>query len=79
MELFQSPPPKKKNLRQTDSRWRVGQPIGWIDKRESYVGINGIEIFLGGGEQLHGSFSDVGAHQDFQMPEFFMPELRYNV
>ena len=25
--------------------------------------------------QLHGSFSDVGAHQDFQMPEFFMPEL----
>ena len=26
-------------------------------------------------EQLHGSFSDIGAHQDFQNSEFFMPEL----
>ena len=24
---------------------------------------------------LYGSFSDIGAHQDFQIPEFVMPEL----
>ena len=41
------------------------------------MGIFGVEsFFFGGGaleEELHGSFSDIGAHQDFQMPEFFMP------
>ena len=26
-------------------------------------------------EQLHGSFSDIGARQDFQYPELFMTEL----
>ena len=30
---------------------------------------------IGALEQLHGSFSDIGAYQDFQMQEFFMPEL----
>ena len=34
-------------------------------------------FFLGGGalEQLHGDFNDIGAHQDFQMTEFSIPEL----
>ena len=31
-------------------------------------------LFMGS-EQLNGSFSDIGAHQDFQMLEFFMPEV----
>ena len=26
-------------------------------------------------EQLHGTFSDIGAHKEFQKPEFVMPEL----
>ena len=26
-------------------------------------------------ERLHGGFNDIGAHQDFQTPDFFMPEL----
>ena len=36
-----------------------------------------IESFLGEGalEQLHGSFSDIGPHQDFQKSKFVMPEL----
>ena len=34
-----------------------------------------VESFLGTIEQLHGSASDIGAHQVFQQPEFFMPEL----
>ena len=42
-------------------------PIGWICKRERYVGI----YFLG----LHESFSDIGAHLEFQKPKFIMPEL----
>ena len=33
------------------------------------------KVFLGALEQLHGSYSAIGAHQDFQKPEFFMPEL----
>ena len=32
-----------------------------------------VEVFWGALEQLHGSFRDIGAHQDFQMPEFIMP------
>ena len=36
-----------------------------------------MDSILGGGalEQLHGSFSDIGAHQDFQKPEFLLKEL----
>ena len=26
-------------------------------------------------EQLQGSFTDIGSHQEFQKPEFVMPEL----
>ena len=33
------------------------------------------KVFKGALEQLHGSFSDFGAHQDLQNPEFAMPEL----
>ena len=34
---------------------------------------------LGGAlDQLHGSFSDINAHQDFQKPKFVMPELLIN-
>ena len=32
-------------------------------------------FFLGGGLCLHGSFSDIGVDQEFQKPEFVMPEL----
>ena len=39
------------------------------------MGIYDVESFFWALEQLHGSFSDIGAHQDFQMPEFFMPKL----
>ena len=31
-------------------------------------------IFGGALDQLHGSFSDIGAHQDLQKPTFVMPE-----
>ena len=34
-----------------------------------------VESFGGALEQLNGNFSDIGAHKDFQMPEFFLPEL----
>ena len=67
MELFQSP--KKYFLRQNNSKWRVGlcALIGWIYKSERFVGFYDIESIFGGAlEQLHGSFSDIGAHQDFQ-------------
>ena len=51
-------------------------PINWICKRERYVGIYYVQ-FLGPGalEQLYESFSDMGAHLEFQKPEFVMPEL----
>ena len=42
------------------------------------MGIYDVEsVFFWGGafEQLHGSFSDFGAHLEFQKPELFMPEL----
>ena len=34
-----------------------------------------IESFYWALEQLHGSFGDIGVHQDSQKIEFFMPEL----
>ena len=37
-----------------------------------------VESFFLALEQLHGSFSNIGARQDFQRPEFFMPELLLN-
>ena len=39
------------------------------------MGIYAVESFFLSLEQLFGSFSDIGAHQDFQKSEFFMPEL----
>ena len=32
-------------------------------------------IFLGALEQLHGSFSDISSHLEFERPELVMPEL----
>ena len=32
-------------------------------------------MFLGALDQLHGNFSDIGAHQDYQKPNCVMPEL----
>ena len=34
-----------------------------------------IMTFFGALEQPHGSFTDIGAHQDFQKPEFVMRGL----
>ena len=39
------------------------------------MGIYDVESFFWALEQLHGSFSDIGAHQDFRKSKFFMPEL----
>ena len=33
------------------------------------------KFFFGPLDKFHGSFSDIGAHQDLQMPDFDMPEL----
>ena len=64
MELFQS---QKKTFYVRPIQDDVlGFPlIGWISKRVRYVAIYEVEsFFLGGGalEQLHESFSDIGAH-----------------
>ena len=63
MKLFQSP----KNtfyVRQIQDDMKGFAPIGWICKRERYVGIFDIEIFFVGAGGF-GSFSDIGAHQEF--------------
>ena len=39
------------------------------------MGIYDVESFFLALEQLNGSLGDIGAHQDVQKPEFFMPEL----
>ena len=39
------------------------------------MGIYDAASFVGALEQLHGSFSDIGAHLEFQKTEFVMPEL----
>ena len=59
MELFQSSPPQKKDK----------VPFFFSDSTNRCKALHVIW------KQLHGSFSDIGAHQNFQMPEFFMPEL----
>ena len=38
-------------------------------------GIYDVESIFWALEQLHGSLSDIGAHQDFQKPDVFMPDL----
>ena len=50
-------------------------PIGRICKRERYLGIYDVEIFFWPLDQLYESFSDIGAHQDLQEPNFVLPEL----
>ena len=40
-----------------------------------YLGIYEVESFFGALDQLLGSLSDIGAHQDLQKPKFVMPEL----
>ena len=70
MELFQSP--QKNFLRQTDSRWSVGhRSVESVKEKGTWVFMT---IFFAL-EQLHGSFSDIGAHLEFQKPEFVIPEL----
>ena len=41
------------------------------------MGIYDVDFFWGEGdrEELHKSVRDIGSHQNFQKPEFFMPEL----
>ena len=46
-----------------------------VCKRERYLDIYDVESFLGALEELYGSFSDIGAHQDLQKPNVVMPEL----
>ena len=44
-------------------------------KEKGRKGIYDVECFFEALEQLHGSFSDIGAHQKFQKLEFFMNDL----
>ena len=60
MDLFQSP------NKLTFLFYRFNQLVQTVWRRK---------FFFKALEQLHGSFSDIGAQKDFQMPEFFMPEL----
>ena len=39
------------------------------------MGIYYVESFFWALVQLHGSFNDIGAHEDFQKSKFFIPEL----
>ena len=78
MELFQCPPkvfiskiPPHLSLSQI-------QPIGAKPQLQLIFDWSDVErFFFGGGaqKQLYGSFSYIGAHQDFQKPEFLKPEL----
>ena len=61
MELFQSPPKKL-----STNRCKALHVI---------LNRSDVESFCWALEQFHGSSSDIGAHQDFQVPEFIMPEL----
>ena len=74
MELIQSPPPKKKktfyvinnqvSFSFTDSTNRC---------KALHVILNRSDV--GALDQLLGNFSDIGAHQYLQTPNFVMPEL----
>ena len=74
MELFQSP--QKYFLRHeypsTFLFYRFNQtvPLHVILNRSDVE-----SVFFWALEQLHGSISDIGAHQNFQMPEFYLAEL----
>ena len=44
-------------------------------KEKGTYGIYDVESFFRALDQLHGSFSDIDAHQDLQKSNFVMPEL----
>ena len=69
MELFQSPNFYKNFLRLKYPRtflfYRLNQSV--------ILSRSDLESIFWALEQHHESFNDIGAHQDFQMPEYFMP------
>ena len=74
MELIQSP---NKNC----PRHKYHVPFSFTDSTNRFKALHvnlyrsDVESFILALEQLHESFSEIGAHQDFEMPEFFRPEL----
>ena len=69
MELFQSPPLKKNFLR-TFLFYKFNQSV-----QSLHVILNRSDVRVEGCFWGSGSFSDIGAHQDFQMPELLLKEL----
>ena len=71
MELFQEPPKKFYVI-------NTHVAFSFTDSTNRsialHVILNRFDVF-GALEELHGNSSDIGAHQNFQMPEFFMPKL----
>ena len=57
--------------------YRFNQSLQSSTRTSSWIGLT-LKVFWGTLEQIHGSFSDIGAHRDFQKPEFFMPDLLIN-
>ena len=51
------------------------QPIGAESYTSSWIGYLTWKLFFWALERLRGSFSDIRAHQDFEMPDLFMPQL----
>ena len=72
MELFQS---KKNFLRHKYPRTFLVYRFNQWEALHVILNRSDVEFFGGNLEQLHGFFSDIGAHQEFQKPELFMPEL----
>ena len=69
MELFQS-------SKQTFYVINTHVPFSFTDSTNRCKALHVIlKVFGEALEQLHGSFSGIGAHQDSQKPKFFMPEL----
>ena len=74
MELFQSP-------KKTSYVINTHVPFPFTDSTNRCIALNvilnrsDVESFWGALEKLHGSLRYIGAHQDFQQPEFYMPEL----
>ena len=69
-ELFQSP-------QKTFYVINTNVPYSFTDSTNRCIlNRSDVESFFGGDlEQLHDNFSSIGAHQDFQKPDLFMPEL----
>ena len=60
---------------QDDTCRALRRLVEFLKEKGTHGYIYDVESFFWALKQLHGSFRDIGAHQDFQMPEFFMPEL----